>query len=82
MQRKSRSNLDRIASNPEILGGKPIIKGTRIPVYLVIELLSSGMTEAAVLKEYPSLERADIRASLEYASKILSGEAVIPIEVQ
>jgi uncharacterized protein (DUF433 family) len=40
------------------------------------------MTEAAVLKEYPSLERADIRAAFEYASKILSGEAVIQIEAQ
>ena len=77
-----RSKLKRIAVDSKILGGKPVVKGTRIAVYLVVELLASGMTEGVVLKQYPSLHRDDIRAALEYASKILSEEEVIPIEAQ
>ena len=77
-----RSKLKRIAVDPKILGGKPVVKGTRIPVYLVVELLASGMTEAEILKEYPGLHRDDIRAALEYASKILREEEAIPIEAQ
>jgi uncharacterized protein (DUF433 family) len=77
-----RSKLKRIALDPKILGGRPVVKGTRVPVYLVVELLASGMTEANVLKEYPGLHRDDVRASLEYASKVLREEEVIPIETQ
>ena len=44
---------DRIIINPEILVEKPIIKGTRIPVYLIIELLGNGLSEKQILKEYP-----------------------------
>ncbi len=72
--------LQRITVNEKVLGGKPIIKGTRIPVYLILELLASGMGEEEVLKEYPELKREDIKAALEYASKILRQEEVIPIE--
>lgn len=72
-------DLERIAVNTEILGGKPVVKGTRIPVYLILELLASGMSEEDVLKEYPSLKVNDIRACLSYASKILLQEEIIPI---
>ena len=51
-------------------------------MYLIVELLASGMSEKEILKEYPNLDRDDIRAALEYASKVLSGEEVIPIEAQ
>jgi len=72
-----KSLLNRITANQRVLGGKPVIKGTRIAVYLVVELLASGMSEADILKEYPSLNLDDIRAALEYASKILREEEVI-----
>jgi len=52
----------------EILGGKPTIAGTRIPVYLILELLGSGLTETEVLNEYPTLKTEDIKASLFYAA--------------
>jgi uncharacterized protein (DUF433 family) len=63
-----------------VLRGKPVIKGTRIPVYLIVELMASGMSEAEILKEYPDLSREDVRAALQYASKVLRQEEVIPIE--
>ena len=55
----------RITYNPEILGGKPIIKGTRISVEFVLELLASGMTVDEILEEYPKLTRKDILAVLD-----------------
>ncbi|MCL4519043.1 MAG: DUF433 domain-containing protein [Thaumarchaeota archaeon] len=73
-------DLARVVLDTEILGGKPVIKGTRIPVHLILELLASGMTEEEILGEYPTLKREDIRASLAYASKILREEEIIPIE--
>jgi len=71
--------LDRIVIDPEILSGKPIIKGTRIPVYLILELLGSGMTEKEVLDEYPTLKEEDIKAALLYASKCVENEETITI---
>ena len=71
--------LKRIVMNPKVMVGKPIIKGTRIPVYLILELLASGMTEREVIQEYPELSSADIKAALTYASKIVREEEVIPI---
>ena len=73
--------LKRITIDQRVLGGKPIIKGTRIPVYLILELLASGMSEKEVLKEYPELSPEDIKAALQYASKLLRQEEVIPIGV-
>lgn len=72
-------HLERIILDAKILGGKPIVKGTRIPVYLILELLASGMSEEDVIKEYPLLKREDIKASLAYASKIVREEEIIPI---
>ncbi len=71
--------MDRITIDPEILSGKPVIKGTRIPVYLVIELLANGMTEEEILQQYPTLMKADIKAALVYASKCLENEETIVI---
>jgi len=61
--------LDRIVIDPGILVGKPVIKGTRVPVHLIIELLANGMTTKQILKEYPQLKQKDIKATLLYASK-------------
>ena len=77
-----KTRLNRIITDQKILNGKPVIKGTRIAVYLIVELLASGMSEREILKEYPGLGREDIRAALEYASRILREEEVIPIEAR
>ncbi len=71
--------MDRIVLDPEVLSGKPIIKGTRIPVYLIVELLGSGMTEKEVLNQYPTLKKEDIKAALLYASKCLENEETITL---
>ncbi|MEK7501020.1 MAG: DUF433 domain-containing protein [Patescibacteria group bacterium] len=56
-----------IVTDPKILAGKPVIKGTRIPVYLVLNLLANGYTPEKVLKAYPQLTKRDVQAALEYA---------------
>ena len=71
---------DRIELNPAVLVGKPIVKGTRIAVDFVIELLADGWTEKVILEEYPGLTQADIRACLEYASERLKSERVYPLK--
>jgi len=71
--------LDRITLDPHILAGKPIIKGTRIPVYLIIELIANGMTTKEILKEYPELKQDDIKAALLYASKLLQREVTVAL---
>ncbi len=67
----------RITSNPEILGGKPIIKGTRISIDFILELIAAGMTAKKIIKEYPQLEEDDIRAAAAYAAKTLEREEVV-----
>jgi uncharacterized protein (DUF433 family) len=69
--------MDRISIDPEVLSGKPVIKGTRIPVYLIIQLLANGLIEKEILKQYPSLKKQDIKAALVYASKTLENEETI-----
>lgn len=70
-------NKNRIIINNGILEGKPIIKGTRISVELIIELLAGGMAEKEILKEYPQLKKNDILAALEYAARTLKSEEII-----
>ena len=62
---------DRIAMNPKILGGKPIIKGTRISIEFILELLASGMSVENIIKEYSHLKREDVLAAVAYALKTL-----------
>jgi uncharacterized protein (DUF433 family) len=64
------SHLDRITSDPDILNGRPCIRGQRIRVTDILELLASGATPAEILADYPYLEAADITASLEYAAQL------------
>ncbi|MDZ7706153.1 MAG: DUF433 domain-containing protein [Trueperaceae bacterium] len=59
---------ERVTINPEIRSGKPIIKGTRITVYDILEYLAGGMSEDEILADFPDLEREDIRATLEFAA--------------
>ncbi len=70
---------DRIAFDCDVLAGKPVIKGTRIAVEFVIDLLSQGWSNADIAKNYPSVTDDDIRACLSYARDTLSAERVYPI---
>lgn len=73
--------LQRISVNPEIMVGKPVIRGTRIPVELIVRMLAQGVPEQEILQEYPGLKPEDIRAALAYAADVLAGEAVFPLAV-
>jgi len=63
------SQMQRITFNPDQCGGRPCIRGMRIRVKDVLDMLASGATEAEILESYPYLEREDIQASLEYAAR-------------
>lgn len=71
--------LERIVIDPKVLAGKPVIKGTRIPIYLILELIASGLTIKNVLKEYPELKEEDVKAALLYASKLLEKEITVAL---
>ncbi|MBK7874560.1 MAG: DUF433 domain-containing protein [Planctomycetes bacterium] len=68
--------MDRIEINPEILLGKPVIRGTRIPVELLIQKMSEGAAEADLLDAYPRLTREDLLAALAYAARRLSHDVI------
>ncbi len=70
---------NRIEINPEVMVDKPIIKGTRIPVEFILELLASGWTFEEILENYPQLKREDILAAIEYSLEILKNEKVYPV---
>ncbi|MBI4146214.1 DUF433 domain-containing protein [Candidatus Woesearchaeota archaeon] len=70
---------DRIIIDKKILAGKPIIRGTRISVEFILELLASGMTIAEILKNYPELKREDVLAALAYASRVLRNEELYAV---
>jgi len=67
---------ERITVDPEIQVGKPIVKGTRLAVEFIIDLLASEWTEEDILDNYPGLTRADILACLRYASSVLQAEKI------
>jgi uncharacterized protein (DUF433 family) len=67
---------ERITVNPKVLVGKPIVKGTRISVEFVIDLLARGWTTEEILKEYNHLKPEDVQACLAYASDMLKAERV------
>ena len=71
--------LDRITVDADVLVGKPVIKGTRIPVYLIVELVANGVETKEILKEYPRLKEEDIKAALLYASKLVKSEVTVTL---
>jgi len=73
--------LDRISIDPAVCGGKPCIKGTRIWVSLILDLLASGMSEANLLAEYPGLTHDDILAAIAYGAEA-ARDRVIPVPVE
>ena len=70
---------ERIALHPDILGGKPTVKGTRLAVEFILDLLASDWTEQDILEEYPGITHEDIQACLSYATAVLKAEHVYPV---
>ena len=74
-------NVDRIVIDERIMHGKPVIRGTRVPVEVILGSLAGGMTYEEVEKEY-GVTREDILAAIEYARRIISEERVRPLKVE
>ncbi len=68
---------DRIEINPEIMAGKPVIRGTRVPVELILRKLGAGMSGAAILADHPKLTLDDIRAAQSFAADYLADEELV-----
>jgi uncharacterized protein (DUF433 family) len=68
---------DRIEINPEIMGGKPVIRGTRVPVETVLRKLGAGMTPEEIVSDHPRLTVDDIRAAQAFAADYLADEAIV-----
>jgi uncharacterized protein (DUF433 family) len=73
--------LDRITADSRIFGGKPVVRGLRISVEMVLALLAAGETAEAILDDYPELEADDIRACLSYAHAAIAGERIEEVKV-
>jgi uncharacterized protein (DUF433 family) len=67
----------RIEINPDVMLGKPVIRGTRIPVELILRKLGEGMTENELLDAYPRITRRDIEAAFAYAADTISHETIL-----
>ncbi len=72
--------IERITANPQILGGKPIIRGTRISVEFILDLLASDVSEDEILEDYPHLTKDDIHACLKYAARSCKNEIYVELE--
>jgi uncharacterized protein (DUF433 family) len=70
-----------IEINPKIMMGKPVIKGTRITVELILEKLSAGETEEDILLAHPHLSKENIKAALAFAAESLKGEKIYPVSI-
>jgi uncharacterized protein (DUF433 family) len=68
---------ERIEINPEIMGGKPVVRGTRIPVELVLRKLGAGMTPEGILSDHPRLTLEDIRAAQAFTADYLADEELV-----
>jgi uncharacterized protein (DUF433 family) len=73
--------LERVTYNPQIFGGKPIIRGHRLAVEHVLNMLAVGDTTETILEGYPWLEREDIQACLLYAAHLAGGERIVPLSL-
>jgi len=70
---------DRIEINPAVMLGKPVVRGTRIPVELLLRKLAEGATEADLLDAYPRMTREDLQAVLHYAADTVGHEVILPL---
>ena len=73
--------IERITIDPKVCHGKPCIKGTRIPVHIILELIEAGYTFERIIKEcYPELTIDDLKACVKYAALIIENEEIIPFK--
>ena len=73
--------LQRITVDPGVMAGKAVIRGTRIPVDMLVRMVAQGIPQTEVLREYPRLTAQDIRAALTYAAEVVTHEDVFPVPV-
>ena len=73
---------ERIVVDPEIVAGKPVVKGSRLAVEFIVDLLAQGWPETEIVRNYPGLTEEDIRACLNYASAVLRAERVYPLPAE
>jgi len=78
---KEQELLKRISARKDIFGGKPIVRGMRISVELIVSLLAQGETNEAILSDYPDLELEDIRACLAYAHAVITHDSLDAVGV-
>ena len=74
--------LERIVLDPKVMVGKPVIRGTRLTVDFILNLLANGTTEEEILKEYKGLKNEDIRACFLFATKALKDTDFMPLAVE
>ncbi|OIO89101.1 MAG: hypothetical protein AUK03_15095 [Anaerolineae bacterium CG2_30_64_16] len=74
--------LERITANPRVMVGKPVIRGTRLTVEYILNLLAHGATEAEILNEYQGLTHEDIQASLLFAAQTLESTLFMPLAME
>ena len=73
--------FDRIVSDPAILGGKPIVRGTRISVEIILEWMASGASRDDIVRNYPSLTVQDVEQALEFAAAMLRNDTHVTVPV-
>jgi len=78
MASKQQYYHDRIVSTPGVVGGKPVVKGTRIPVRLILEYLAEDPDVQTLFEAYPQLTIKDVKACLEYAGNLVAEEEIFP----
>ena len=71
---------DRILMDPNVMMGKPVIRGTRVPVELILRRLSEGASEAELVDGYPTLTSADIKAAIRYAADMIAHDEIMIVE--
>jgi uncharacterized protein (DUF433 family) len=81
-EERSTDFRERIVVDPKILVGKPVVKGTRIPVSMILNLVAHGLTFDQIIDDYPVLTDEDIRAAILYAGARLDREEVLALSVQ
>lgn len=70
---------DRITTDPDVMFGKPVVKGTRVPVEHILRKLGAGQSVAAILEDHPHLEEADVYAAVRFAADYMAQEEVVPM---
>ena len=71
--------LSRVVLDPKVMRGKPVIRGTRIPVELLVRMVAQRISDTEILREYPRLQAKDIEAALLYSANVVANEDVFPV---